>query len=75
MVAEGGGIWSPNYTELTPRLLERARRAGLRVVPWTVNRLADQVRLAAWGVDGIITDDPVGARQALGLLKPPPAGP
>ena len=75
VVAEGGGTWSPHHTELTPRLLERAHRAGLRVVPWTVNRLADQLRLAAWGVDGIITDDPVAAREALGLLKPPPAGP
>ena len=65
VVAEGGGTWSPHYRELTPRLLDRAKRAGLRVVPWTVNDPADLVRLAAWGVDGIITDDPAGAAARL----------
>ena len=76
-MAEGGGTWSPHHSELTPRLLERAKRAGLQVVPWTVNRPADQARLAAWGVDGIITDDPVAARTLLlpRGVKPPPAAP
>ncbi len=67
VAAEGGGTWSPHYRDLTPRLLDRAKRAGLRVVPWTVNHPADLARLAAWGVDGIITDDPVGAAA---LLRP-----
>ena len=66
VVAEGGGTWSPHHSELTPRLLERAKRAGLQVVPWTVNRPADQARLAAWGVDGFITDDPVAANKLFG---------
>ena len=65
VVVEGGGTWSPHHSELTPRLLERAKRAGLKVVPWTVNHPADLARLASWGVDGIITDDPVGARTLL----------
>ncbi len=65
VLAEGGGTWSPHHSELTPRLLDRAKRAGLQVVPWTVNKPADQARLAAWGVDGIITDDPVAARRVL----------
>ncbi len=78
VAAEGGGTWSPNHVELTQRLLERAKRAGLQVVPWTVNHPADQVRLAAWGVDGIITDDPAAARQVLlaaGQLRRPAAAP
>ena len=67
VVQEGGGTWSPHHTELTPRLLDRAKAAGLRVVPWTVNRPCDIVRLAQWRVDGIITDDPLAARALLGL--------
>ena len=68
VVEEGGGTWSPHHSELTPRLLDRARAAGLRVVPWTVNKPADIARLARWGVDGIITDDPLVARA---VLQPP----
>ena len=65
VVAEGGGTWSPHWRELTPLLVKRAHAAGLRVVPWTVNKPADIVRLAGWGVDGIITDDPLVAHAAL----------
>ena len=65
VVAEGGGTWSPHHRELTPRLLEQAKAAGLRVVPWTVNGPADIARLARWEVDGIITDDPLVARAVL----------
>ena len=65
VVAEGGGTWAPHHSELTQRLLERAKAAGLRVVPWTVNAPADIARMARWGVDGIITDDPLVARAVL----------
>ena len=62
---QGGQTWTPQYRELTPRLLARAGVLGLRVVPWTVNAPGDIVRLAQWGVDGLITDDPVTAQAAL----------
>jgi glycerophosphoryl diester phosphodiesterase len=46
--------------------VERAHDSGLDVNVWTVND-ADRLRqLAEWGVDGVITDDPVDARAALG---------
>ncbi len=68
VAAEGGGTWSPQWRDLTPRLLARAQDAGLRVVPWTVNQAGDIARLAGWGVDGIITDDPLAARAVLAEL-------
>jgi glycerophosphoryl diester phosphodiesterase len=43
---------------ITARTLERARRAGRFVVAWTVNERAEEERLRALGVDGIITDHP-----------------
>jgi glycerophosphoryl diester phosphodiesterase len=76
VVEEGGGTWAPRHTELTRRLLDRAHAAGLMVVPWTVNDPADLQRLAGWGVDGIITDDPVMARALLYPAAPAsPPGP
>lgn len=58
VAAEGGGVWTPSHAELTPSCLARAHALGLRVVPWTVNEPARMAALAAWGVDGIITDRP-----------------
>lgn len=60
--ASGGAVWSPHYEDLTPALLKDAHTRGLKVIPWTVNRREDMLRLIEWGVDGIITDRPdVGA--------------
>lgn len=58
VAAAGGDTWTPRHTELTRHRFEAARRLGLRVIPWTVNDAADARRLADWGVDGLITDDP-----------------
>ena len=58
VAAEGGGTWTPFHAEVTPPRLARAHALGLRVVPWTVNDLARMAELAAWGVDGLITDRP-----------------
>jgi len=45
--------------------VQEAHAAGLRVVAWTVNEPADMERLAALGVDGLITDYPDRARRVL----------
>jgi glycerophosphoryl diester phosphodiesterase len=58
VAAEGGGTWSPRHDGLTRAALQEAHALGLCVVPWTVNALPDMQRLAAWGVDGLITDAP-----------------
>ena len=72
VVEQGGGTWAPHHSELTQPLLARAKRAGLRVVPWTVNQPDAIARLARWGVDGLITDDPLVARAVLSLGAPEP---
>jgi glycerophosphoryl diester phosphodiesterase len=65
VAAEGGPTWGPDYHDLTEETLAEAHSLGLRVVPWTVNEPADMRRLIRWGVDGLITDRPDGARMVL----------
>ena len=47
-------------------VVEAAHAAGIAVNTWTVNDPDEIVRLAAAGVDAIITDSPTEARKALG---------
>ncbi len=49
---------------VTPRLVQRAHRNGLRVHVWTIDIEADMERLLDWGVDGIVTKKPDVAAQA-----------
>jgi len=54
-----GCAWvMPRHSLVTPALMRRARRRGLKVSTWTVNDLMEAERLAGLGVDGIITDFP-----------------
>ncbi len=57
---EAGGvpIVAPQYRLVTRGQVARAHRAGVEVLAWTVNKPKSWARLAAAGVDGIITDDP-----------------
>ncbi len=41
-----------------PRIIEQAKKAGMKVYVWTVNRLEDIKRLKDYGVDGIFSDFP-----------------
>jgi glycerophosphoryl diester phosphodiesterase len=56
----------PRRDLMDPELVERAHRAGLAVVAWTVNETAEMRRLAALGVDGVMTDRPDRLIAALG---------
>lgn len=49
----------------TPAMVSTIRQAQLGVYVWTVNDPQEAKRLAALGVDGITTDDPVAIRKAL----------
>jgi glycerophosphoryl diester phosphodiesterase len=47
-------------------LVRDAHAAGLRVIAWTANTSQVIEQLAAWGVDGLCTDDVALARRVLG---------
>ena len=65
VAAEGGRTWCPSIRTLTHRLVHRAKKAGLHVIPWTVNAPSSMRRLLEWGADGLITDYPDRARAVL----------
>ena len=63
--ALGGRCWEPEDVELTKAALDEAHSLGLKVVVWTWPEHSGSAfdgktvkRMIAWGVDGIITDDP-----------------
>lgn len=64
-VDEGHVALNPWDPFVDAALVERCRAAGLGVNTWTVDDPIRHVELAAMGVDGIITNVPAIARQAL----------
>ena len=79
--ALGGFAWDPEDVELTRESLDEADRLGLKVVVWSwpekLGTAFDAelvAKMIAWGVDGIITDDParlISMLAARGLPVPP----
>ena len=56
-------VYSPAFALVDAALVAEVHARGMRLLPWTVNERADMERLAALGVDGLITDYPdVAAR-------------
>jgi glycerophosphoryl diester phosphodiesterase len=47
----------PHYSLITSKLVQEIHRAGKKIFAWTVNDSDSMLRLAEWGVDGIISDD------------------
>jgi glycerophosphoryl diester phosphodiesterase len=56
---------NPHFSSVDEEVVERARALELGVNVWTVNALEDLERMAALGVAGIITDDPVLALEVV----------
>ncbi len=54
----GATIVSPHYRLVIPGRVVAAHKAGLQVVPWTVNTPREWQRMIEAHVDAIITDDP-----------------
>jgi glycerophosphoryl diester phosphodiesterase len=54
----GARTYCPDYQFLDEGQVRQLHAAGIKVLPWTVNRPEDWRRLLDWGVDGITTDYP-----------------
>ncbi len=51
-------IYSPYFKLLDQPIISALQDRGIKVIPWTVNEIAEMQLLMTWGVDGIITDYP-----------------
>ena len=56
-------IYSPYFQLLGRESVDSLHQQGIKVVPWTVNNVADMRRMLELGVDGIITDYPNRAKE------------
>ncbi|MCC7531273.1 MAG: hypothetical protein IT342_22395 [Candidatus Melainabacteria bacterium] len=56
-----------SFTSSTPAKL--AKRAGIEVNVWTLNEVSEWDSAVRMGVDGIVTDDPVGLTAYLDKLR------
>jgi glycerophosphoryl diester phosphodiesterase len=65
----GAFSWHPHCRGLEPRMVAAARKAGLRVFPYTANAPADIRRLLSLGVDGFFTDDPQAAVKCVAEMR------
>lgn len=64
-------VLSLHHTLCSRAAVAAAHRAGAPVVVWTVNDRERVRRLAGFGVDAIVSDDPEMAREALATLGRP----
>ncbi|MEF3307557.1 glycerophosphodiester phosphodiesterase family protein [Paenibacillus sp. GYB004] len=55
----------PHHKLVNRQWMEQANRLGIRVYPWTVNKVPRMAELIALGVSGIITDFPARLRALL----------
>ena len=58
IATQGASVWSPNYQILDKSTVDLAHKAGLKVIPWTINEPSEMDVLIEFGVDGLITDRP-----------------
>jgi glycerophosphoryl diester phosphodiesterase len=49
----------PYLGDVTAQQVQRVHKLKRRINVWTVNTEEDIRRMAGWGVDGIMTDDPL----------------
>ena len=61
-------VISPYEKFVSPEFMRKAHDLSLKVVPWTVNEIADMERLIRLGVDGLISDYPNLLNQVITKL-------
>jgi glycerophosphoryl diester phosphodiesterase len=55
----------PQHDLIDQESIGQLRKAGCKVLVWTLNSATDIERFAAWGVDGIISDNPAALVRIL----------
>lgn len=50
--------YSPHFSLIDEATVSYAHQNGMKIVPWTINEIADMERMKKYDLDGIITDYP-----------------
>ena len=50
--------YSPHFSLVDAALVAACREKGLKIIPWTINEVADLERMKTFDLDGVITDYP-----------------
>jgi glycerophosphoryl diester phosphodiesterase len=61
--------YSPHFMLLDAATVEFVQKNGMKLVPWTVNEIADLEKMKTFKLDGIITDYPDRAVKVFGIKK------
>ena len=59
----------PRHDLVSRRLIDDAHARNLKLLTWTVNDPHHMLRLAEWGVDGLISDSPVLLRNTFSAVQ------
>jgi glycerophosphoryl diester phosphodiesterase len=51
-------VFIPQHELVSQDTIDEVHHCGLKLFAWTVNQSRDLLRLASWGVDGLISDGP-----------------
>lgn len=51
-------IYSPHFKRVDKKMMKKAKKKSIKVIPWTVNDKKDIQKMLDFGVDGIISDYP-----------------
>ncbi|MFY0607838.1 MAG: glycerophosphodiester phosphodiesterase [Cyclobacteriaceae bacterium] len=51
-------VYSCYFPLISREIISQLHARNIKVIPWTVNEVADMKRLLDWGVDGLISDYP-----------------
>ncbi len=57
-------FYNPYWKLVTPALVNKCHEKNIKIVPWTINEIADMKLVKSMAVDGIITDYPNRLRDA-----------
>ena len=64
--ASGIDCYHPSYKLLDDGAVGELKESGVRINVWTVNEPGEMLQCKAWGIDGLITNEPEKAREICG---------
>jgi glycerophosphoryl diester phosphodiesterase len=70
----GASVLAPHHSLVRRSLIEKAKRAGLKVVVWTVDSPAWVAQARTMGIEALITNDPAMMIEAYDCLRVELAG-